>query len=92
MLGNREEDWLIAVPNQRWRRKTMKRACREFLAPSKRRHVSWRELFPNARIVTDPKKMAQLNAEAEKRKQAKRFLESSADMDREVFRPHVSNR
>lgn len=92
MLENVEEDRLLAVPNQRWRRKTMKPACREFLAPSRRRHVSWRELFPNARIVTDPKKMAQLNAEAEKRKQAKRFLESLADMDREVFRPHVSTR
>jgi hypothetical protein len=31
--------------------------------------MSWQEVFPHVRIVTDPKKMAQLNAENEKRKQ-----------------------
>jgi hypothetical protein len=32
--------------------------------------LSWKELFPHARIVNDPKKLAQLNSEVEKRKHA----------------------
>jgi hypothetical protein len=30
--------------------------------------MSWQEVFPHARIINDPKKLAQLNAEVEKRK------------------------
>jgi len=33
-----------------------------------RRQMSWQEVFPHARIISDPKKLAQLNAEVEKRK------------------------
>jgi hypothetical protein len=29
--------------------------------------LSWREIFPHAKIVIDPKKLAQLNSEIEKR-------------------------
>ena len=48
----------------------MKHMCRRFLAPSRRRRqLTWRELFPHARIVTDPKKLALLNAEVAERKQ-----------------------
>ncbi|PYX10929.1 MAG: hypothetical protein DMG85_07220 [Acidobacteria bacterium] len=48
----------------------MKHMCRRFLTPSRRsRQLTWQELFPHARIVTDPTKLALLNAEVANRKQ-----------------------
>ena len=32
------------------------------------RQISWKELFPRITIVSDPKKLAELNAELERRK------------------------
>jgi hypothetical protein len=47
----------------------MKRMCRQLVTPSwRRRQLIWQEFFPHARIVTDVKKMAQLNADVAKRK------------------------
>jgi len=57
MLGSMEEH-TYAEP--------MKRTCRGLRAH--RRQTSWQEAFPHARIISDPKKLAQLNAEVEKRK------------------------
>jgi hypothetical protein len=42
----------------------MTRMCR----CRRRRQMSWQEIFPHVRIVSDPTKIAQLNAENEKRK------------------------
>lgn len=48
----------------------VKRRCRETIGfSSRRRERVWTALFRHARIITDPKKLAQLNAEVEKRKQ-----------------------
>ncbi len=45
------------------------RMCRERLTSSQRgRQLSWKELFPHARIVNDPTKLAHLKSEVEKRK------------------------
>jgi hypothetical protein len=67
----------------------MKRMCRELLTPWRRQGVNWKELFPHARIVTDERKLAQLNAAVEQRKQKERLLELVRDTDprndREVF-------
>jgi hypothetical protein len=41
-----------------------KQMCRR-LAP---RQISWKELFPRVTIVTDPKKLAELKAELQRRK------------------------
>jgi hypothetical protein len=41
-----------------------KRTCRS----GRRREVSWKKFFPHARIVNDPKKLAELNAEIERRR------------------------
>jgi hypothetical protein len=47
----------------------MERMCRQLVTPSwRRRQLIWQESFPHARIVTDVKKLAQLNAEVAKRK------------------------
>ena len=47
----------------------MKHRCRRFLASSRRsRQLTWQEIFPHARIVTDPTKLALLNAEVAERK------------------------
>jgi hypothetical protein len=47
----------------------MERLCRQLVTPSsRRRQLIWQEVFPHARIVTDVKKMAQLNADVAKRK------------------------
>jgi hypothetical protein len=47
----------------------MKRMCRQLVTPSwRRRQRIWQEVFPHARIITDEKKMAQLNADVAKRK------------------------
>ena len=32
------------------------------------RQISWKELFPRIAIVNDPKKLAELNAEVQRRK------------------------
>ena len=48
----------------------MKRMCRGLPTRSwSRPHLTWQELFPHAAIVTDPKKLAQLNAAVATRKQ-----------------------
>ena len=44
----------------------MKRMCRE-MVPTWRRRRSW-EVLRHARLVTDPKELAQLKADAEKAK------------------------
>jgi hypothetical protein len=44
----------------------MKRMCRE-IVPTWRRRRSW-EILRHARVVTDPKELAQLKVEAEKAK------------------------
>jgi hypothetical protein len=47
----------------------MKRMCRQLVTPSwRKRQLIWQEFFPHARIVTDAKKVAQLNADVAKRK------------------------
>jgi hypothetical protein len=47
----------------------MERLCRQFVTPSwRKRQLIWQEVFPHARVVTDVKKMAQLNADVAKRK------------------------
>jgi len=47
----------------------MKRMCRQLVTPSwRRRQLIWQEFFPHARIVTDVKKLEQLNADVAKRK------------------------
>jgi len=47
----------------------MQRMCRQLVTPSwRRRQLIWQEFFPHARIVTDVKKLAQLNADVAKRK------------------------
>jgi len=47
----------------------MERMCRQLVTPSwRRRQLIWQEFFPHARIVTDVKKLAQLNADVAKRK------------------------
>jgi hypothetical protein len=51
----------------------MKRLCRvRCPMPLRQRSLTWREAFPHATIVTDAKKLAQLNAEVAKRKQNER--------------------
>jgi hypothetical protein len=47
----------------------MKRMCRETVTPRwRRRQLAVTELLRHARIVTDPKKLAYLNAEVARRK------------------------
>jgi hypothetical protein len=47
----------------------MKRICRKRLTTSSRRQqLTCEEMLRHARIVTDPQKMAYLNAEAKKRR------------------------
>jgi len=54
----------------------MNRMCREVLTPYvQQRQPSWREAFPHASIITDPRKFAQLKAEVAKRKQGERVDE-----------------
>ena len=43
---------------------TGKRMCRRLT----RRQMSWKELSPRVMIVNDPKKLAELNAELQRRK------------------------
>jgi hypothetical protein len=51
----------------------MKRICRvPCPIPLRKRSLTWQEAFPHAVIVTDAKKLAQLNAEVAKRKQKER--------------------
>lgn len=47
----------------------MKRLCRRLSTPYRRKEKLWRELFSHARVITDPKKLAQLNADLARRKQ-----------------------
>jgi len=54
----------------------MNRMCREVLTPYvQQRQPSWREAFPHASIITDPRTFAQLKAEVAKRKQGERVDE-----------------
>lgn len=46
------------------RRMHQQRVCRS----GRTRQISWKKFFPHARIVNDPKKLAELNAEIERRK------------------------
>jgi len=47
---------------------SMKRRCRELLTPSRRRRkFECAELLRHVRVVTDPEKLAYLNAEVERR-------------------------
>ncbi len=47
----------------------MTRPCRQILRSTRiKSRVTWQETFPHARVVTDPKKMAQLEAEIARRK------------------------
>jgi hypothetical protein len=46
----------------------MKRMCRRLRVRPEARRKIWQELFPHARIITDPKKMAQLNADVAQRR------------------------
>jgi hypothetical protein len=47
----------------------MKRMCRQQLTPSwRRRQLTCEELLRHVRIVTDPEKLAYLNAEAKRRR------------------------
>jgi hypothetical protein len=51
----------------------MKRLCRDFLTPSwRRRQFDCAELLRHIRVVTDPKMLAYLNAEVEKRAREER--------------------
>jgi hypothetical protein len=51
----------------------MKGLCRDFVSPSwRRRQFDWAELLRHIRIVTDPKMLAYLNAEVEKRAREER--------------------
>jgi hypothetical protein len=46
----------------------MRRTCRQSLRMSRsKRLATWQELFSHVRLVTDPSKLAQLSAQAEKR-------------------------
>jgi hypothetical protein len=44
-----------------------KRMCRKFAL---RRQISWKRILPHITVLDDPKKLAQLNAEVEKRRLA----------------------
>ena len=56
-------------------RNIMKCMCRDLLKPSwRKRQLECTELLRHVRIVTDPDKLAQLTAEVEKRKLAKKVL------------------
>lgn len=59
----------------------MKRACRRLATPYRRRPKLWQEIFFHARIVTDPKKLAQLNSDLANRRQQEE-AESKAAADR----------
>ena len=52
----------------------MRRPCR-LVTPRRRNPNSWHNLFSHVRIITDPKKLAQLNADLASRKR-KEELES----------------
>ena len=62
----------------------MKRMCRQLVTPSwRRRQMTWQEAFPHARIVTDAKKLEQLNADVAKRKRKE-------EADRKAAGPSLS--
>jgi len=75
--GRDEHQALAALPNLRALRRVrfksstqsgMKRLCRELLTPSwRRRKFECAELLRHVRVVTDPEKLAYLNAEVERR-------------------------
>ena len=49
----------------------MKRLCRE-IPPGRSERLAWDELVRHIKIVTDPNKVAQLNAEVERRRAKER--------------------
>ena len=54
----------------------MRRLCRRLATPCRRSPRLWQDLFSHVQIVTDPKKLAQLNADLASRKR-KEELEST---------------
>jgi hypothetical protein len=46
----------------------VRRPCRRLATPYRRRAKLWLEAFSQARIIIDPKKMAQLNSDLASRK------------------------
>jgi hypothetical protein len=46
----------------------MRRPCRRLVTPYRRSPKLWQDLFSHVRIITDPKKLAQLNADLASRK------------------------
>jgi hypothetical protein len=61
----------------------MKRMCRELITPSwRRRHLSSADPLRHARIVTDPEKLAYLNAEVEKQKANSKANEDASRRER----------
>jgi hypothetical protein len=61
----------------------MKRMCRELITPSwRRRHLSSADPLRHARIVTDPEKLAYLNAEVEKRRANSKANEDASRRER----------
>jgi hypothetical protein len=69
----------------------MKYTCRHLLTPPwRRRQRIWQEVFPHARIITDPKKLAQLNAAVANRKrkeEAERNGTLTSSMRKEAVLP-----
>jgi hypothetical protein len=64
-------------------REKLLRPCRKRPTSSQReRHLSWREIFPHAKIVFDPKKLAQLNSEIEKRDSSIRTMTGTPEKGR----------
>ena len=62
-------------------RSNRKRMCRELLTPSwRRRQFECAELLRHVRVVTDPKKLAYLNAEVERRAR-----EEQAESERDLI-------
>ena len=62
----------------------MNRMCREVLTPYvQQRQPSWREAFPHASIITDPRKLAQLKAEVAKRKQGNELTKGASLDDKQ---------
>jgi hypothetical protein len=63
----------------------MKRICREPMTPSwRRRHLSSADLLRHARIVTDPEKLAYLNAEVERRRANSKANEDAASRREQI--------
>jgi len=71
-------------PNRHIRRNIMKRACRDLSAASGHRRRSATVLLRHARFVTDPKELAQLYAQANKRKRFAKRRREDATPDNDI--------